>query len=144
MSKHDAMVSYLQPHAMEIIGNALGVNYTVDTSGSVSFVTTYGEKWIKKYLRNSGRKAYGFALILSLDYSQNTDDLNITSLNLAQAFGDWIDAQHKAKNYPDFGAKCKVSKIESLQNMPNLAGVNEAGTVAKYMLQCQVTFYEEE
>lgn len=144
MSKHDAMVDYLSPHTMEIIGNALGFNFTRDTPGTASFVTTYADKWVKKYMRNSGIKAYGFAIILSLNYSQNTDDLNVTMMNLAQAFGDWIDAQHKAKNYPDFGPKCKVSKVESLQNMPNVAQINEDGTAAKYMLQCKVTYYEEE
>lgn len=144
MSKHDVMKAYLEPHVTEIFGSALGVNFTIDTPGTVAFVTTYADKWIKRYLRNSGVKAYVFAILLQLDYSQGIDDLNMISLNLAQAFGDWIDAQNKAKNLPNFGAKCKVQKIESLQNMPNLAEVNEAGTVAKYMLQCQVKYYEEE
>lgn len=144
MSKHDIMCDYLGPHVLEILGAALGVNYSTDYPGTAGFVTTYADKWVKRYLRNSGVKAYGFAVVLSLDYSQNTDDLNLISLNLVQSFGDWIDSQNRAKIFPDFGAKCKVSKIESLQNMPNLAEVNEAGTVAKYMLQCQVTYYEEE
>lgn len=144
MSKHDAMKAYLEPHVTEIFGGVLGVNFSVDTPGTAGFVTTYADKWVKRYLRNSGIKAYGFAILLSLGYSQGTDDLNLISMNLAQAFGDWIDAQNKAKILPDFGDRCKVSKIESLQNMPNLAEVNEAGTVAKYMLQCQVTYYEEE
>ena len=144
MSKHDIMANYLAPHVSEILGNALGVNFSADTPGTAAFVTTYADKWVKKYMRNSGVKAYGFAVLLSLEYSENTDDLNLISLNLAQAFGDWIDAQNRAKNFPDFGVKCKTQKIESLQNMPNLAEVNEARTVAKYMLQCQVKYYEEE
>jgi len=144
MSKHDIMKAYLEPHVVEIFGNALGVNFSVDTPNTVGFVTTYADKWVKRYLRNSGVKAYGFAILLSLDYSQGTDDLNLISMNLAQSFGDWIDTQNKAKALPDFGNKCKMQKIESLQNMPNVAEVNEACTVAKYMLQCKVTYYEEE
>ena len=144
MSKHDIMKAYLEPRVTEIFGNALGVNYSVDTPDTVGFVTTYSDKWVKRYLRNSGVKAYGFAILLSLAYSQGTDDLNLISLNLAQAFGDWIDAKNRAKAFPDFGAKCKTQKIASLQNMPNLAEINEAGTVAKYMLQCEVIYYEED
>ena len=144
MSKHDIMKDYLEPRVTEIFGGVLGVNFSADTPRTVAFVTTYADKWVKKYLRNSGVKAYGFAVLLALEYSENTDDLNLISLNLAQAFGDWIDAQNRAKNLPDFGVKCKTQKIESLQNMPNLAEVNEARTVAKYMLQCRVTYYEEE
>jgi hypothetical protein len=37
-----------------------------------------------------------------------------------------------------------VLKIESLQNMPNLADVNIEDGIAKYILQCKVTYYEEE
>lgn len=144
MSKHDSMKDYLEPHVVEIFGNSLGVNFSVDTPDTVGFITTYVDKWVKRYMRNTGIKEYGFAILLSLAYSQGTDDLNLIALNLAQAFGDWIDAQNKSKNLPDFGNKCRTMKIESLQNMPNLAEINEAGTVAKYMLQCEVTYYEED
>ena len=144
MSKHDIMKAYLEPHVVEIFGNAVTFNFSIDTPDTVGFVTTYADKWVKRFVRNSGIKEYGFAILLSLGFSQGTDDLNLISMNLAQAFGDWIDAQNTAKILPNFGVKCKMMRIESLQNMPNVAEVNEACTVAKYMLQCKVTYYEED
>ena len=59
----------------------------------------------------------------------------------AQKFMEWIDQQRKARNFPDFEG-CKVLSIENLQNMPNLAGVNAAGNVAKYICQCRVRYYK--
>ena len=143
MTKHEIMIAYISPHVSEIFSVELGFNISIDTPGTVGFITQYADKVVKKRIR-AADKAYGFAILLTLPYSQGTDDLNITSMNLAQAFSDWIEAQNKTKNLPYFGTKCKVMKIESLQNMPNVAEVNEEGTVAKYMLQCRVNYYEED
>lgn len=143
MTKHDAMIAYLKPHVTDTFGVALGFNFSSDSAGSVGFMTEYANKIIKSYVR-AAQKAYGFAILIIQPYSQNTDDLNLNSMNLAQAFGDWIDAQNKQKVFPDFGNKCTVQKIESLQNMPNVAEVSEDSATAKYMLQCKVTYYEED
>ena len=143
MSKHDAMKAYLEAEVLAVVGNVLNFNVSTGTPDTIAFITSYADKVVKKYLYGNAVKEYGFAIIITKNYSQNTDDLNLLAMNMAQAFGDWIDAQNSAKVFPDFGAKCQVRKIESLQNMPNLADINEDGTIAKYMLQCKVTYYEE-
>ena len=38
------MKAYLEPHVTEIFGGVLGVNFSADTPGTVSFVTTYADK----------------------------------------------------------------------------------------------------
>ena len=65
-------------------------------------------------------------------------------MNFAQEFIDWIDERDKKKNYPDFGDKCQIKKIENLQNMPNLASVDWENMIAQYMLQCRVIYFEKE
>lgn len=57
---------------------------------------------------------------------------------------DWVDQKNRAKEYPDFPDTCEIQKIETLQNMPNLAGVNMEQTMARYMFQCRVTYFERE
>lgn len=142
MSRHDEMTAYLAPHITEIFGCVAGFNCSLDTPGTVGFATEYEERIIKKYVR-AAKKAYGFAVLITQDYSQGTDDVNLTAMNLAQAFGDWITAQDKAKNYPVFSG-AQVLEIKFLQNMPNVAEINEEGTVAKYMLSCRTIYYEED
>jgi hypothetical protein len=143
MSKHDIMKAYLEPQVLIVSTNVLNFNVSIGTPDTISFVTQYADKIIKNYLRLGAVKEYGFAIIITKSYSAGTDDLNLLAMNMADAFGDWIDAQNTAKNYPNFGVKCQVRKIESLQNMSNLSDIDLETCTAKYMLQCKVTYYEE-
>ena len=144
MSKHDAMIAYLEPKVLEVAGNVLSFNVSLGAPDTVGFITEYADRIIKKYLRQGAKKAYGFAIVITKSFSEGTDNLNLLGMNMAEEFNDWIEEQDKAKAYPDFGVKCEVLKIESLQNMPNLADVNIEDGIAKYILQCKVTYYEEE
>lgn len=143
-TKHEIMKAYLEPQVLTVVGNVLNFNVSTDVPETIAFVTEYANKYIKRFVRDSGIKEYGFAILITKSFSVNTDDLNLLAMNMAQAFGDWIDAQNKAKIFPNFGSKCHVRKIESLQNMPNLADIDLNACIAKYMLQCKVTYYEEE
>ncbi|SHI42727.1 hypothetical protein [Parasporobacterium paucivorans] len=141
MSKHEAMQTYLQDHVTTIAGRVLDFNVGRPEVESISFLTQYANKDIKRYLSGAIRE-YGFAILIQKPYSVDNDDVNMLAMEMAQGFQDWIDEQNKAKNYPDFGTSCNVTRIESMQNMPNLSGIDESGTVAQYMLQCKVTYYE--
>lgn len=55
---------------------------------------------------------------------------------------DWLDQQNDSKDFPDFGEECEIQKMENLQNMPNLSGVNQDGTMARYMIQARVIYKE--
>ena len=76
-------------------------------------------------------KEYTFSILITWQYSAETDDLNLQAMNFAQEFMDWIDEQNRKKHFPDFGTNCQVKKIENLQNMPNLATVDWENMVAQ-------------
>lgn len=143
MSKHDIMKAYLEPQVLTVVGNVLNFNVSLGTPETIAFITAYADRIVKKYLHGGAVKAYGFAIIITKSFSESTDDINLLAMNMADAFGEWIDAQNVAKSFPDFGVKCQVQKIESLQNMSNLSEVNIEESIARYMLQCKVTYYEE-
>lgn len=143
MSKHDIMKAYLEPQVLAVSTNVLGFNASLDTPDTMAFATQYADKDIKRYFGGALRE-YGFAVIITKSFSASADDLNLLAMNMADAFGEWINAQNKSKIFPDFGAKCQVRKIESLQNMSNLSDVNLETCIARYMLQCKVTYYEED
>ena len=75
-------------------------------------------------------------------YSSELDDLNLETMNFAQAFMDWLDEQNDKREYPDLGENCTVEKIENLQNMPNLSGVNYEEGLARYMIQARIIYTE--
>lgn len=70
--------------------------------------------------------------------------MNLEAMNFAQAFMEWLDEQNKAKNYPKFPDNCEIKKMENLQNMPNLAGINAEESLARYMIQCRIIYFEKE
>lgn len=144
MTKHDAMKVYLEPKIVELVGNTLNFNFSPESPDEFSLLTEYSEKVVKKFVDGNIRKSYGFAIIVIKHYSTVKDDLNLECMNFVQEFMDWMEEQNKKENYPDFGSNCKVEKIEVLQNMPNLSGINTEEGLAQYMIQGQVLYIEHD
>lgn len=143
MTKHDAMKTFFEPKVTELCGNVLGFNYSGTEPDAVAFVTNYSDKIRKKYVR-AAEKEYGFSILITKPYSSYADDLNLEAMNFAQAFMDWLDAQNKTRNYPEFPENCQIKKMETVQNMPNLAGINDEEGLARYMVQCRLIYFEKE
>lgn len=143
MTKHEIMKTYVEDKVSELIGFLISFNFADDSPDAVSFLTNYSGKIVKKYLR-AAEKEYGFSILINWHYSTETDDLNLQAMNFVQNFMDWIDDQNRKKEFPDFGDKCQVKKIENLQNMPNLAAVDWENMIAQYRIQCRVLYFEKE
>lgn len=143
MTKHDSMMKYFKPAVEKLAEKLLNFNFSPESEDTIGFVTNYSDRQIKKYF-GGAEKEYGFSIIVVKAYSTNDDDLNLEAMNFAQGFMYWLWQQNKNKNYPDFGEKCQIKKMENLQNMPNLAGINHEEGLARYMLQCRVVYYEKE
>ena len=144
MTKHDAMKQFFEPKVSELVGELLNFNFSPESPDSVAFVTNYSDKVRKKYVRVGAEKEYGFSIVIVKAYSSDADDLNLEAMNFAQAFMDWLDEQNKLKNYPVFPDNCQIKKMENLQNMPNLAGINAEEGLARYMIQCRLIYFERE
>lgn len=144
MTKHDAMKEYFEPKVAEMVGDILNFNFSPESKDSVAFITNYSDKVRKKYIRIGAEKEYGFTIIITKEYSIEADDLNLEAMNFAQTFMEWLEEQDKAGNYPKFPDNCEIKKMENLQNMPNLAGVNAEECLARYMIQCRVIYFEKE
>lgn len=144
MTKHDAMKAYFEPKVEELVGDLLNFNFSPESSDSIAVITNYSDKLRKKYLRCGSEKEYGFTILITKEYSSEQDDLNLEAMNFCQAFMDWLEDQDRKKNYPEFPASCQIRKMECLQNMPNLAGVNAEEGLARYMIQCRIIYFEKE
>lgn len=144
MTKHDAVKAYFEPKVEELAGDLLNFNFSPESPDSFSLITNYSGKVKKKYIRIGAEKEYGFTVIIMKDYSTSGDDLNLEAMNFCQAFMDWLEEQEKAKNYPEFPESCQIKRMECLQNMPNLAGVNTDAGLARYMIQCRIIYFERE
>lgn len=138
-NKNTAMLEYLRQYPG--LQSILYFNSMVDQIGNEALQTVYGETWEKKYLHGHGVKQWDFAVVKISKSSTGTNNINVNETQAVQDFMDWIDAQNKAKNFPDF-SPAKVLSISNLQNMPNFAGVDNNEGTAKYMFQCRVRYYQ--
>lgn len=143
MTKHDAMKAFFEPVIIRLCGDVLGFNYSQEEPDAVAFITNYSDKVRKSYIR-AADKEYGFSIVITKPYSSYADDLNLEAMNFAQAFMDWLEEQNKKKEYPEFPDNCQIKKMEVLQNMPNLAGINDKEGLARYMIQCRLIYFEKE
>lgn len=144
MTKHDAMKAYFEPVVTELANTVLNFNFSPESVDSIGFLTNYSDKVLKKYIRAGADKAYGFTILVTKEYSTGCDDQNLEAMNFVQGLMDWLDGQNRNRDYPDFGERCTIKKIENLQNMPNLAEVNQEEGYARYMFQCRVVYFEKE
>ena len=137
MSKNEAIVEYLKQYPG--LRHFLYFNTATNTVGNISIQTVYSDEWEEQDITGHGTKRYDFAIVFMTQQDQGTTYKNVVKMDDVQAFMDWIREQDKKKNFPDFGDS-EVYSIENVQNMPNLATANES--VAKYMFQCRVRYYE--
>lgn len=143
MDKHHAMVEFFRPK-IEELSTEMNFNFSGETADSVAFLTDYADQIKKRYIRSGAVKEYGFTIIVTKSYSSYDDDVNLEAMTFAQGLMDWVEEKNRKKEYPEFPENCRVRKMEVLQNIPNLAGVNMEQLTARYMFQCRVTYYESE
>ena len=144
MTKHDAMKAYFEPKVEELVGDLLNFNFSPESPDSIAMITNYSDKVRKKYIRCGSEKEYGFTILITKEYSSEQDDLNLEAMNFCQAFMEWLESQDHKKIYPEFPETCQIRRMECLQNMPNLAGVNAEEGLARYMIQCRIIYFEKE
>lgn len=138
INKHHAMFEYIKQYMPDY----LTFNTVVEHSGQTGIENVFSDNMIKRYFGGAMRE-YTFAIIQVRQYDTGVSEPSINAEEIfdVEEFMRWIDQQQIRKNYPDFGERCRILKIENLQNMPNMAGTDEQG-LAKYMFQCKVTYYE--
>ncbi len=138
MSKHEAMVKFVKGKV-----EGLSFNFSPEKPASISFLTNYSGKVVKRYVR-AADKEYGFTILLTWHYSTEADNMNLKAMEIAQELMDWIDVQNQKRRFPDFGDGCQVKRLENLQNMPNLATVDMENGIAQYQIPCRVLYFEKE
>lgn len=138
MNYNQIMLDYLKTYSP--LDRFLKFNSTQNEQDETGMNPVVGrESYIKMYTSGNTLKEYAFAIVMYKSFDTGYSNTNIEEMYDVQKFMNWIDEQNRNKNYPLING---VNKIENLQNMPNLAGVEE-NTIAKYMFQCKVTYVEE-
>lgn len=110
--------------------------------GIRNIVPNYGDYTTKTDILGYKYKSYSFAFIGYEQIDTGTSDVNTTNMQIMDAFTAWLEEQRENKNFPNFGQNCSEYDIIPLQDMANLATIQDDG-LAKYMLGVRIDYKEE-
>ena len=117
----------------------LGVNWLPDHGVAFSIDTTPASQILRRYMSGSSLRQYLFVLRSVQDYGP--DDLrNLANSALYEDLAAWMEAQTKARDFPDLGPGRDVQLIEA-QSTGYLFTVSpDAG---RYQLPCRLVYFEK-
>lgn len=144
MTKDEAMLAYLKPVIKDLTGEPLTFNFSSSEPEGVALLTNYSDRAIKTYIHGGAQKAYGFTVIWTKAYSTDADDLNLEAMTFANGFMTALQEKNLKKEWPAFPDNCTVQKVELLQDMPALDGINEQYGLARYRVNGRVLYFESE
>ena len=107
-----------------------------------TLVPTYGDYVNRTDICGFKYKTYTFVFIGYEQIDTGSSDVNAENMALFDKFNDWLVEQQKNRVFPDFGKNCDEYEISPVQNMANLATVDQNG-MAKYMLAAKIDYREE-
>lgn len=139
VNKHKVIQDWVQQFLDD---NYLYFESTDAYPGIRSIVPNYGEYIVRTDILGYKYKSYSFAFIGYEQVDTGTSDVNTTNMQIMDAFTEWLETQKENENFPDFGQNCSEYDIIPLQDIANLATIQDDG-LAKYMLGVRIDYKEE-
>ena len=151
MDKVNAIIEYLMqmPYIQD---NPLFFNFADAEDNNKQLTTLANDIAINKpFIDGSIQKMFTFTIIdfKSVTYNPLVNvpgysNENVDDMLEVQSIIDWVTTQNKIRNFPNFGDKCSIDKIEALSTEPNLNGVDTSLTpsLAKYSVSIRVTYVD--
>lgn len=140
VNKHKVMRDWVSEFLED---NNLYFEATDAYPGVRTLVPNYGDYVRKVDILGNKYKSYSFVFVGYETIDPGTSDVNLTNMEVFDAFNEWLEEQKELKNFPDFGEKCRDYDIIILQNMANLATI-ASDNLAKYMLGARIDYIEED
>ena len=151
VDKTQAVIEYLLT-CPGIENSSLYFNFVNANDADKQFATTGNDKIIHEpYIDGSVEKRFTFTIVdyRSVAYQELPKLFVGTNENLeeyldVQTIIDWITAQNKLKNFPNFGEDCIIDSIATTTDNPNLNGVdnNVKPALAKYSISIRIDYLD--
>ncbi len=114
-------------------GERVCVNF-LDADTGAAALTFSAETMDKPYADGGGLTTLSFALLVRGEYAEAHGIMKRTASRLSK-IENWINAQDRLGNYPDFGDKAIVVGINASGFSPRLTGSVDAGYEAEIKLK---------
>lgn len=120
-------------------GGKLNVDFLPDKASSYSVDVVPATQTVKQYMDGSSRRQFLFVLATRAFYGGQIRQ-QIDNLCFFEEFEQWLDAQDRARNFPDLGAGRTGLKLEVTTS--GYVFANDSST-AQYRVQCRLTYFQK-
>lgn len=138
MTKHDAVRAWLLtcPQIQR-----MGFNFGAEEDGSTAMIPY--DYLLTEYIDGSQQRRYAFELIRFHDVKEDPGgSLNAADQAEMDKLTEWVQAQEKAGNYPQFPQGCTVQKVQLLDGQESMVA-ERLETMAKYMIPFGIDYLKE-
>lgn len=123
----------------QLDGDRLNVDFLPAEANTYSVDVTTCTPIVKRWIDGSSRRQFLFTLSTRAYYGAEIRQ-QIDNLAIFEEFSDWIDAQNRAKNFPDLGEGRTPQKIEVTTSGYAFTPQTDS---ARYQIQCKLTYIQK-
>lgn len=118
------------------------VDFLSSDAGSYSIEETPATPIVKNFIDGSRECQFLFVFASRSFYATDTNRQNIDNLHLLENIREWLEENNKNNEFPDLGENRQVESI-SVTTGGYLFGVNDSRRLARYQIQCKLTYKEK-
>lgn len=151
INKDKAIINFLA-NCPVIKDNPLYFNFAEARDSESQYLTSSNDIYTNRsYIDGSKLKQITFTLITFKSMSPNEIIQDTTTLNEnvedmfeLQAIIDWVNEQNELYNYPDFGDKIEIEKMETISDTPHFDGVDTSVSpaLAMYSIAIRIDYID--
>lgn len=134
----EAIREFLQSYP-GLKGNKLNVDFLPPDAATYSVDVVPIKSVVKAYRGGTSKRQFAFVLAARSywgpDFRQQVDNLGFF-----EAFEEWLDAQNRARNFPDLGEGRTGCKLEVTTSGYAFAPDTD---LARYQIQCKITYFQK-
>lgn len=134
----EAIRTYLETCPL-LTGGKLNVDFLPPEATSYSVDVVPVNPIIKPYMDGSSQRQFLFVLATRAYYGEMIRQ-QIDNLCFFEEFGEWIDAQNRAQNFPNLGEKRTGRKLEVTTSGYVFAPDTDT---ARYQIQCKLSYFQK-
>lgn len=120
-------------------GEKLNIDFLPEDAATFSVDVVPVQPIVKRYLDGSSQRQFLFVVATRAYYGTMIRQ-QIDNLGFFEDFAAWIEAQNRAKNFPDLGDDRKATKLEVTTSgyvfTPDLE-------TARYQIQCRLSYTQK-
>lgn len=121
----------------------INVDYLGDMAESYSIEEIPSAIIVKEYIDGSSERQCRFVFASRVFFNNTENKQRIDNLHLFEKIANWLESNTKKEVLPELNDKQKATSIKAISS-GYLYGTDNSNQYARYQIQCQLVYEEEE